>query len=339
MTREEDKNFLEDTKFVSFRARHKLAHPTIQHWQLRDLVQCENSEEIYVTEGFGIYSVNLKKQLKSPLHLLDFKPTCFSVNKGYLAAGGQNGELKVVRLEDGASLFNGNVGNQVNNAVLLEQVDGETVLFLVSNCRLIQMYRVDVECATDLVLLYRAESSTCLNHVALAPDGKLLLTVGDSGEYFLFRRQGGLRPVTQARISKEPIVSCSWSPDGRSFAVASQDGHVYLLNTEKRKLVGKLTSFQSHGFRGACRCVKFSPSSVLELLAFSEHTNYVHIVDLRNPSRRQILYSQSTERDENIAGFCFSPEGDKLFVGSNEGICEYDIDVLQRRSFGEGKMT
>lgn len=184
--REDYEDFYHFPKFAALCEHSKLATPTIQHWQLRNLVHCENSEEVYVTEGFGIYKVNLRKQVKVLLHLLEFKPTCFYVYRGVLAAGGQNGRLKVLRLEDGSSFFSGSVGTQVNNSVLLAQKGEEKFLFLVSNSRSLRYFRLEQDSSLELVELCCLECSTCLNHVALSPDGRLLLAVGDSGEYFIY---------------------------------------------------------------------------------------------------------------------------------------------------------
>ncbi|EME27178.1 Uncharacterized protein Gasu2_35930 [Galdieria sulphuraria] len=337
--REDLQDFYNFPQFATQYCHYKLATPTIQHWQLRDLVHCENSEEVYITEGFGIYKVNLKKQVKTLVHQLEFKPTCFSIYEGVLAAGGQSGKLKVLRLEDGRSFFAGNVGNQVNNSVLLTKRRDEKLLFLVNNNCALHCFRLVEDCSLEMVGLCCFESPTCLNHVALSPDGRLLLTVGDSGESFIYNVEGDFSILSSFRISLEPVVSCSWSADGHLFAVASQDDHVYLFDSATEKRIGKLSSRQSNGFRGACRCVKFSPCGVLDLMAFTEHANCVHLVDIRDLSRSQPEFIGETERDVDIAGLCFNPHGDKLFVGCSQGIYAYYIGTAQRRSFGKGDFT
>lgn len=180
--------------FATRYSHYKKATPTIQHWELRDLVHCESSEEVVITEGFGIYKVDFRNQVKSPLYLLDFKPTCFSVHGGILAAGGMGGKLKVVRLEDGRIFYAGNLGTHVINSVLVTQRGNDKLLFIVSNSRLLQGFRLDEDCSSELVLICRYESCTCLNYVALSPDGRLLLTVGDSGEYFIYSVQVNSSP-------------------------------------------------------------------------------------------------------------------------------------------------
>ncbi|GJQ09536.1 hypothetical protein GpartN1_g1327.t1 [Galdieria partita] len=326
-------------KFAAQYCHYKLATPTIQHWQLRDLVHCGSSEEVYITEGYGIYKVNLRKQVKTLLHQLEFKPTCFSIDERTLAAGGPNGKLKVLRLEDGRTFFAGNLGNQVNNSVLITQRRNEKLLFLVNNSRSLHCFRLEEECTLEMVGLGCFETPTCLNHVSLSPDGRLLLAVGDSGEYIIYNVEEDFRVVSSFRVSLEPAVSCSWSANGQYFAVASQDDRVYLFQSETEKLVGRLSSWQSNGFRGACRCVKFSPCGVLDLMAFTEHANFIHLVDIRDLSRTQLEFVGETERDIDIAGLCFSPQGDKLFVGSSQGIYAYHIGTAQRRSFGKGELT
>jgi len=325
--------------FATRYSHYKKATPTIQHWELRDLVHCESSEEVVITEGFGIYKVDFRNQVKSPLYLLDFKPTCFSVHGGILAAGGMGGKLKVVRLEDGRIFYAGNLGTHVINSVLVTQRGNDKLLFIVSNSRLLQGFRLDEDCSSELVLICRYESCTCLNYVALSPDGRLLLTVGDSGEYFIYSVQDAFRVISSFRICTRPALCCAWSANSQYFAVASQDGHCYLLETETEKLVTRLGSWQSNGFNSACSCVKFCPNNVLDLLTFTENSNYIHLVDIRDVNGHQMEYFGDSDRDVDIAGTCFNPQGDKLFVGTSQGIYAYEISTAQRRSFGKGDFT
>jgi hypothetical protein len=88
--------------------------------------------------------------------------------------------------------------------------------------------------------------------------------------------------------------------------------------------------------------VKFSPG-VLDLLAFTEHCSYVHVVDARNYTDEQIIRvstppvspdTPSIEReDQDITGFSFSPNGNKMIVGTTSSILEYDVHTAMRRTF------
>lgn len=123
---------------------------------------------------------------------------------------------------------------------------------------------------------------TCINHSSFSPDGRHVVSVGDTPEVFLF----SVHPVTSElnRIatytaSSDASFSTTWSPDGMQFAVASQDGIVSVWDVRSSKKIATLqtTQFSDLYGAGAARVVKWSPRG--DVLAFSEQQNYVHIVD------------------------------------------------------------
>lgn len=62
-----------------------------------------------------------------------------------------------------------------------------------------------------------------------------------------------------------------------------------------------------------------------------------HLVDMRMWDRRQVLQLRGLlEEEPDISGLAFSPSGRRLYLGTEEGIAAYDVDVLARRCFAEG---
>jgi len=86
--------------------------------------------------------------------------------------------------------------------------------------------------------------------------------------------------------------SSSFSRDGLQFSIASQDGTVSVWDVRSSAKLAHLCTHQRRSARhydasGPARVVKYSPQS--DLLAFSEHCNYVHLIDTLSFTERQTL--------------------------------------------------
>ncbi|TFK36674.1 WD40-repeat-containing domain protein [Crucibulum laeve] len=157
--------------------------------------------------------------------------------------------------------------------------------------------------------------------------------------------------------------STSFSSDGSKFAVASQDGlvavwdvrsthpiqvfHTYnsYLPTAMTKGNGTASGWLStdpwEWTRGAAktpgwsvRSVKFSPTGQgrgKEVLAFTEHTSLLHIVDARTLDAGegvQVMRPGSNDStDLDLAGLCFDPSGEYVYVASTEGVAEWAVSI------------
>jgi hypothetical protein len=82
--------------------------------------------------------------------------------------------------------------------------------------------------------------------------------------------------------------------------------------------------------------VKFSKTPGIDLMVFSEHCSYFHLVDTRSFNEEQVIRVQET--DKNITGVAFDIKGTNLYVGVEDCIFEYEIDVLKRRTFDSGDL-
>lgn len=98
-----------------------------------------------------------------------------------------------------------------------------------------------------------------------------------------------------------------------------------------------LNSFQ-RSQKGASRVVKFSQTNSVDLLAFSEHTSYFNIVDARTFESQQSIRVAPPGMDLHLTGLAFSPDSDSVFIGIEQGILEYQIDLISRRSFPTGSI-
>ena len=86
----------------------------------------------------------------------------------------------------------------------------------------------------------------------------------------------------------------------------------------------------------ACRSLKFSRGPV-DLLAFAEHEENIHLVDARTFATWQTIRVGSPGVDSsNISGIAFFPDGSHIYAGLDDSISLYEIDTSMRRSFPKG---
>jgi WD40 repeat protein len=67
-----------------------------------------------------------------------------------------------------------------------------------------------------------------VSNLRLSPDGKYLLSVGSSGWVKIWRLDN--RQVVYRQRLPQPCYAGAWSPDGKRFAVTTQDGKILVLN-------------------------------------------------------------------------------------------------------------
>ncbi|KAJ2484437.1 hypothetical protein EV174_002433 [Coemansia sp. RSA 2320] len=301
-----------------------------------------------------------------------------AVGGDYIVVGGQRAELAVARLSDPhSSTVVVRSGGSINNFVALDRQppaglprhrfrdsaafvdDGVTNLNIMSGQsepRLLVCnndHTVRLLSLPGLDLLTELRFPTAVNYAAVSPDGSKMCVVGDSNLVFLFHKRGDtFEKIATLTASNDASFSCDWSQSSELFAVGSQDGYVTVwdIRSHQQKLV-QLETFQHGRSRGACRNVKFSPTGSIDLLAFSEHTSYVNIVDTRCFDKRQILHVSGMpeaevvetqaatdspsmmDMDLQITGLRFASDSSSLFVGLEESILEYAVDRVGRHSF------
>ncbi|KAF8335161.1 hypothetical protein F5887DRAFT_1063413 [Amanita rubescens] len=163
-----------------------------------------------------------------------------------------------------------------------------------------------------------------VNHTSLSPDSRTVLSVGDSSEVFLHHVSGGL-PFWLPPNALAASFSTAFSADGAKFAVASQEGVVAVwdvrstkpmkvFQTNKTTGLGPAAAgwsnsaasgwlFEDVHFHGggagtvrppgwSVRSVKFGGGiggSGREVLAFTEHSNLMHVVDAKTFETEEIV--------------------------------------------------
>lgn len=321
----------------------------IKHWQLRDLVRCPfQRDDVFVVKGFAIYRYDISNQKVVDRHGFLFEPTCFGFGDSFLGVAGEMSEYAVqhvstsmhsighpldMSLQHYGSL---RTGSHVNNAIkITNDLEGRLSAYLCNNSgHLMVMTGVDNE--GDMVV---SESSSIfcpvsINHCAVAEKDRTLVYVGDSDEVFVCQPTStGYQISCKFREASDAGMSCDWNSNGTSFAVASQDGLVCVWDIRQKRPAVRLSC------QSAARCVKFSPNP-LDLLAFTEHRNYLHLVDCRMWANRQVIkVRDDLTQDVDICGFDFSPCGSTLYVGTEDSIDILQINTGSRTSFPYAKLA
>ncbi|ORZ38126.1 WD40-repeat-containing domain protein [Catenaria anguillulae PL171] len=308
---------------------------TIQHWQLRDLISCPTSrkEVLYVCgNNVNLYNTETRSSF-TVLKDLAFPPTCMTTGLGYLVVGGQRSQLMVRELR--SNWFQHlSVGGCINNSLVVAQHGGQSRLLVCNNDETIKIYNMP-----SMNRIASLSLPTAVNYAAASPDGTKLVAVGDTNQVFLFDvSPNGTYTKTQTLIAPGSSAgfSCSWSSTSDKFAIASQDGLVLVWDERSTTPMATFLTKAHTSDKGAARCIKFSPSASMDLLAFTEHTSHVHFVDSRTFNERQVVRVAPPHVEQHISGLCFSPDSRSVFVGMEAALIELEVNSKARRSFPAG---
>mmetsp|Transcript_14085 Transcript_14085/g.30534 ORF Transcript_14085/g.30534 Transcript_14085/m.30534 type:complete len:360 (-) Transcript_14085:671-1750(-) len=321
---------------------------TIRHWQLRNLVSFGCSEEdVYTVHGTSIMLYRLNSMDYPPRRTvvadLAFHASSMTYGQGYLAAGGQSAELEVYMLHGTStaeSLLRGATEGSVNNALhVAPSTSGQTHLYVCNNDSTVKVY--------SLPSMSRVTNVRChvpVNYTSASPDRSMLCMVGDCHATMLYRATpSGYQLLATFPDASDSGMSCAWAPGGTCLAAAFQDGTIAVRDHRSSSLVHK------YKLQSAGRCVKFSPGP-LDLLAFTEHEECAHVVDVRRLDVMQHLCVAKGgvpgsgglvpgACPPDISGLDFSPSGRRLVVGSEEGMVSWEVDTFKRRAFPSGQLV
>eukprot|EP00732_Lithocolla_globosa_P001638 Lithocolla_globosa_v1_NODE_851_length_3187_cov_22.354406.p1 type:complete len:323 gc:universal NODE_851_length_3187_cov_22.354406:673-1641(+) len=312
-------------RYVNPQAKIHQVCTTIQHWQLRDLVSCPRSpSEVYFVDGQSVGCLNTKTGCVSESLQLNYAPTSMTASSHYLATGGHDSEL-TVRDFIKNQVYNITIGGSINNCCVVSFHCNETRLLVANNEKAIKVFNLPSLDLVETILLPMP-----VNFCAVSPDGQKLAAVGDTNKVFLFDiRAQSYHPMDIRSTSNDFGLSCCWNQASDKFAVSSQDGVVCVFDWRStRKPLCQLGAKRRNGFS----TVKFSPKLSVDLLLFTEQDTNIHVVDARTFQESQILKVGT----HNISGACFSPDCSRIFVGAEECLFEYEVELMSRRTFPAG---
>ncbi|CAG9463104.1 unnamed protein product [Pedinophyceae sp. YPF-701] len=306
---------------------------TISHWQLRDLVTCAEDGCIYTVHRSTVIKFDPFALKSTTVQSLDFQPTSMCYKDGYIATGGQQGQLRVAKIQPNGSateVHRGDVSTSVNNALhIAPRPDGRVQLFVCNNDQSVRMYDLPTMEQTA-----QLRFDTAMNYCSVSPDGTEMLCVGDNNQMMIYHaRESDWHKTHTFQEFRDAGMACAWNPSGTLISAVSQDGRCCVWDAHSHRLLARYRT------EGACRDVKFS-SGPMDLLAFSEHTTRCHLVDARMLTRKQVLYLDDDDTGEpNISGISFTPGGERLFVGTEHSLAAFSIDTVRRRTLGNGGLV
>ncbi|KAG1840734.1 WD40-repeat-containing domain protein [Suillus subalutaceus] len=314
------------------------ADVTIGHVQLRDLIICPREAGIvnYVHKNSIMeHDLHAPDLAPKPLADLTFIPnTLSSLNLSdsphtLLAAGGQDTEIHLSLHSPSRTRalwqFSRRLNGSINNSVLLARAfnsSHEPRLVVSNNDWTVRLYDVPlrVRWAQDLRCCGTLTLEEPVNHSSISPDGRTLLSVGDSPRIYLhslsgndqltFNRVTTLEIPSAISIHPNSLVasfSTAWSADGLKFAVACQEGVIAIWDVRSTKPLKVLHTSRERGGGDSewmsddpwdwtrrtsrapgwgARSVKFGCGGVggrtgHEVMTYTEHTNLLHVLDAR----------------------------------------------------------
>lgn len=327
---------------------------TIQHWQLRDLLQRSPNNEpddlVYVSDS-SIMRYNTKSKKSCTMANVSFNPVCLASRFGYFAVGGHDsqvavGQMPVGDMDDGDDgsitsesgeearlLTDCVIGGSINNACHLAKIEGynEVNLLLCNNDRTIKIFSLPT-----MSLLSTIRHGIAVNHCAVDRAGQLVAAVGDNPYTVLYDTRQSNSRIARFREFTDGAFGIDFSPDSILLSAASQDGTVCVWDLRMQQVLWKTYAVQNQP-KGAARCVTFAPRCGVDLLMWTEHFSMVHIADMRTFEQQSIRLS-SGRSDVSISGCTFSSEADRIFVGTEDFIEEFAIDIYGRRTSSSGEL-
>ncbi|KAG0692396.1 WD40-repeat-containing domain protein [Suillus ampliporus] len=320
------------------------AEVTIGHVQLRDLIICPREAGIvnYVQERSVIeHDLHAPEVAPRAIANLTFTPNTLSSltlsdsPHTLLAAGGQDTEIHLSLHSPSRTRalwqFSRKLIGSINNSVLLARAyDGshEPRLVVSNNDWTVRLYDVPLRGTQDLRCCGTLRLEEPVNHSSMSPDGRTLLSVGDSPRIYLHSLSGSARlafnrittlqvppPISLHPFSLVASFSTAWSVDGLKFAVACQEGVIAIWDVRSTKPLKVLHTSRERGggdsgwmsddpwewTRGnsrapgwGARSVKFGCGGVggragHEVMTYTEHTNLLHVLDARTFETEEII--------------------------------------------------
>ncbi|KAF9021183.1 hypothetical protein BDZ89DRAFT_1071653 [Hymenopellis radicata] len=267
----------------------------IGHVQLRDLIVCPRERGVvaYVKQN-ALMEHNLNKPDSTARKLVDlpFTPNTLTsmmipgTDDTILAAGGQEAEMHLSCYSPSSSSsrhrraqlrwhYDDHIRGSINNSLLLtslsmtssNQSSVEPRVAVSNNDGTVRFFDIPVrnEHFTSLPESGCIHLGVPINHSSVSPDGRTLLSVGDTSKVFLHRLTGGshinITPIATLSLPPPDVsflpyastalvasFSAAFSSDGTKYAVASQEGTVAVWDVRSTK---PLKTFQTDKSRVA----------------------------------------------------------------------------------------
>ncbi|KAG0442788.1 hypothetical protein DMUE_0008 [Dictyocoela muelleri] len=288
-----------------------------QHWQLRDLLKNHQNQLLFCQEDKVMLFSPTKNNVKMLMTELPFNPVCLTSKDDFVCVGGIRGNYALKNLKAG-NIKCGNVGATAVNSIRINDDD----MFICVNKNAIIVLNLKMDYLFDI------PHKWAVNNCELSPNKEFLISVGDSNFVNIIDPKDNFKIVNSTQTISDSGFKVSWDPTSIYFAVCAQDSYTCVFDI--RNLKKEIFKSEQSDINGACRNVEFSKTRSLDLLIFTEHKDYFHIIDTRNYKKEQIVNIP----DKDITGCCFIEDESKIYISTNKKIYEYKIHGEKRRTFG-----
>lgn len=291
-------------------------------FKLRNLLSATSKHDLYLVHNYSVmhWSPLLKRSkevlnvakpivptakyprsLPQPLSRVQI--STMSVKDNLLVAGGFHGELICKYLNQQEVAFSTKLTNDENaitNAVdIFHGPSGSKRVITANNDAQIRIFD-----AANFVCINCFCFPWSVNNTSVSPDGKLMAVLGDSAECLVGDAQSG-NTVGTLKGHLDFSFASAWHPDGRILATGNQDTTCRLWDI--RNMSQSLEVLR--GRMGAIRTLKFTSDG--RFMAMAEPADFVHVFDTKSGYEKE----QEIDLFGEIAGICFSPDSEALFVG------------------------
>ncbi|XP_023534846.1 uncharacterized WD repeat-containing protein C2A9.03-like isoform X2 [Cucurbita pepo subsp. pepo] len=324
--------------FYNFQFNTRLVKSTIVHFQLRNLLWATSKHDVYLMQNYSVLHwssllrrskevLNVAKPVVPTLKLpgLMSQPlsrvqiSTMAVKENLIVAGGFQGELICKYLNHPEVAFCTKItanDNAITNAVdIYRDSTGRTRIMTANNDAKVRIY--DAENFSSLGCF---PFDWSVNNTSVSPDGKLLAVLGDSPGCLVTDANSG-RAIGCLQGHLDYSFTSAWHPNGQILATGNQDTTCRLWDV--RKMSESMAVLK--GRMGAIRAVKFSSDG--RFMAMAEPADFVHIFDTQSG----YIEGQEIDMFGEIAGICFSPDAESLFVGVSDRTYGSLLEFNRRR--------
>ena len=330
---------------LRFHSTYRSVNPTIDHFQLRQLLWTPTNTDSYFVSNSVLYRFNRVTNGVTKIHSqVQNQMACLHVNSDFAATGGFDSEVVVTRIDSDEAIpsrsFRRKVStadNSISNHVCLFKNESGHRLLVANNDQSLR----ELDIGTGGSLVSQKEFPWPVNHVSVSNCSKIACVAGDTCELALIDRIN-YRQIASLKGHLDFSFCSDWY--GNYVATGSQDGTCRVWDC--RNTLKPVTVLGA--LLGAVRSTRFSPCG--RFLAFSEPADFVHlyrvdslacaeevfetnninsgaIIGARNfdgstcPQPSQSFKScQVVDFFGNIAGIAFTPDSSRLSISVSDSM-------------------